>query len=69
MSDMHSNNPPPESPLGPVTFILKRATGEIEIRGRTPEHLSFEQRNHPEYQFNHHVQIGDIWAVTGMKVA
>jgi len=69
MTEPRSNSPPPESNLGPATFILKRVTGEIEIRGATPEHLAYEQVNHPEYRFNHHTQIGDIWAVTGKKVA
>lgn len=69
MTEIRSNNPPPESALGPVTFILTRATGEIEIRGRTPEHLTYEQAARPEYEFGHHVQIGEIWAVTGRKVA
>jgi hypothetical protein len=63
-----SNNPPPESKLGPATFVLKRVTGEIEIRGATSEHLTYEQLNHPEYAFNHHMQIGDIWSVTGTKI-
>jgi hypothetical protein len=66
------NNPPPEVPAGeppPATFILKRATGEIEIRGRTPDFLTHAQLNHPEYKFDEHKQLHDrLWAVTGMKV-
>lgn len=71
MTDLprNHNNPPPSEIMGPVTFILTRATGEIEIRGRTPEHLAYEQAWRSEYEFGHHVQIGEIWAVTGKKRA
>jgi hypothetical protein len=64
-----SNNPPVEA-LGSATFVLKRVTGEIEIRGRTPDHLWHEQLKHPEYRFDAHTQMRpDLWAVTGMKAA
>lgn len=69
MSHLQTNNPPVEA-LGSATFILKRATGEIEIRGRSPERIWNEQTKHAEYHFNDHVQLRpDLWAVTGMKVA
>lgn len=66
---MTTNNPPVEA-LGSATFILKRATGEIEIRGRTPDHLWSAQLGNPDYRFNNHQQLNpDLWAVTGMKVS
>lgn len=68
--NMPLSNHPPVDALGPATFILKRATGEIEIRGRTPDHLWHEQLKHPDYQFNGHTQFNEkLWAVTGMKAA
>ena len=72
MTEIRSNNPPPELATGempPATFILTRATGEIEIRGHKPEYLTYEQASRPEYELGHHVQIGEIWAVTGRKIA
>jgi hypothetical protein len=70
MTEIHSNNPPPPDALGPATFILKRVTGEIEIRGRTPDHLWHEQLKHPEYKFDDHKQLDEkLWAVAGMKGA
>lgn len=70
---LNHNNPPPEMPkgeAGPVTFVLKRVTGEIEIRGRTLEFLAYEQVNNPDYMFNAPHQINEkLWAVTGMKAA
>lgn len=71
MNIPQTNNPPPESAEGgyPATFILKRVTGEIEIRGRTPDYLWHEQLKHPEYRFDDHAQLHEkLWAVTGMKV-
>lgn len=63
-----TNNPPVEA-LGSGTFILKRATGEIEIRGRTPDHLWHEQLKHDDYRFNDHQQLSPtMWAVTGNRI-
>lgn len=53
-----SNNPPVDG-LQPATFILKRVTGAIEIRGVSPDHLWSAQLNNPEYIFNEHVQLRD----------
>lgn len=68
---LNHNNPPPPNPPGeggPATFILKRVTGEIEIRARNPDFLAYEQVNHSEYIFNAPVQINDrLWSVTGRK--
>lgn len=64
-----TNHPPLEA-LGSAVFTLKRATGEIEIRGRSPERIWAEQTQHADYRFNDHQQLGpDLWAVTGQKVA
>ena len=61
------NNPPIET-LGSGTMVLKRATGEIEIRGRTPEHIWHEQLKHGDYKFGDHREMQpDLWAVTGTK--
>lgn len=59
---LKSNNPPPAI-LGPATFVLKRVSGEIEIRGLGPEYLSYEQANHPDYIFEEHVQLRESRAM------
>lgn len=68
---LNHNFPPPEVPQGelpPATFVLKRATGEIEIRGRNMDFINYEQMNHPDYLFRAPVQINEkLWAVTGIK--
>lgn len=69
MTEPRSNHPPVEA-LGSATFVLKRVSGEIEIRGRTPDHLWHEQLKHADYRFDDHQQLRpDLWAVTGMKAA
>lgn len=62
------NNPPIDA-AGSACFILRRASGEIEIRGATAERIWQEQINHPEYRFDNHAQIDPVlWAVRGRKV-
>lgn len=63
-----SNNPI-EAPYS-VCFILQRATGEIEIRGATPERIWQEQLKYPEHRFEGHSQLNEqLWAVRGKRVA
>ena len=66
---LSNNPPPPAGPLGPATFIVARATGEIEIRGASPDHLTHEQLKRHDYEFNDHQQYGNLWVVTGKKKA
>lgn len=67
---MNNSNHPPIEALGSAVFTLKRVTGEIEIRGKTPERIWAEQTNHIEYRFGDHEQLGpDLWAVKGTRAA
>lgn len=63
------SNHPPLDGMGFACMILKRANGEIEIRGASPEHLWAEQTKHDGYAFNGHEQFNEtIWRVTGNKI-
>lgn len=65
----NTNNPPVDLPQS-ACFILQRVTGEIEIRGATPERIWQEQLKYPQHRFDGHTQLGEhLWAVRGRKAA